>query len=83
MAAAMNGLDILVFTAGIGENSPLIREKACSGLSFWNIALDQTANTTCVADKELSTPASKVRVLMLRTREEYAIARSVYQANEG
>lgn len=82
MAAAMNGLDILVFTAGIGENSPLIRDKACSGLSFLSIALDQAANASCVADKELSSPASKVRVLMLRTREEYAIARSVFQANE-
>ena len=76
-AAAMNGVDALVFTGGIGENADDIRDKVCNELSFLGIEIDQNIGKTLVKGKEgeLSTENSKVKVYVLPTNEELAIAR--------
>jgi acetate kinase len=77
MAASLGGLDVLVFTAGIGENSPEVRRAACSKLQFLGIHLDESANTSRPTDAEISRQDSPVRILMIRAQEDWAIARSV------
>lgn len=74
--AAMNGLDILVFTAGIGENAPQLRKTVCQDLSFFGIYIDNTKNDG-LRGKEavISTPDSRVAVLVIPTYEELMIAR--------
>jgi acetate kinase len=74
MAAVLEGLDVLVFTAGIGENSSQTRAASCNGLSFLGIELDAAQNAKAVADQEISTTASRVRVLVIRAQEDWAIA---------
>jgi acetate kinase len=74
-AAAMGGLDVLVFTAGVGENSPDIRAKVCEGLGFLGIALDEEANTKARGvNAEIAATGSRVRVLVITTDEERVIA---------
>ena len=75
MAASLGGVDALVFTAGIGENSPEVRKAACSKLSFVGVHLDDGKNSAAKPDAEVSSPASKVRVLVIRAQEDWAIAR--------
>ena len=74
-AAALGGLDILVFAGGIGENAPLIRERICDGLGFLGIALDVQRNERSAP--LISTDAAAVKVRVIRTDEELMIARSV------
>ena len=74
-AAALGGLDTLVFSAGIGESSPPIRARICEGLGFLGIALDEERNRAHAA--VISTDASPVTVRIIRTNEELMIARSV------
>ena len=76
-AAAMGGLDAVVFTAGIGENTPKIRAGALSGLEFLGIELDQEVNANTMGWTgltKLSTENSKVKVYMIPTNEELVIA---------
>ena len=76
-AAAMGGLDAVVFTAGIGENTPKIRAGALSGLEFLGIELDQEVNANTMGWTgltKLSTDSSKVKVYMIPTNEELVIA---------
>jgi len=75
MSASLAGVDVLVFTAGIGENSPQVRAAACEKLEFLGIHLDATGNATAKADVEISLPGSNVRVLVIRAQENWAIAR--------
>jgi acetate kinase len=76
LTAALGGLDTLIFTGGIGENSSTIRERLCSNLGFLGIALDSGANS---ANRPIiSTPASKVTVRVIKTNEELMIARHTY-----
>ena len=74
-AAAMNGVDAIAFTAGIGENVCLVREKVCEYLGFLGIALDKEANSKRGEEIEISTADSKVKVFVVPTNEELAIAR--------
>lgn len=75
MAAATGGTDALVFTGGIGENSPVIRAEACSGLGWLGVSLDEHANTTVTdSDAEISAPGSAVRTVVVHAREELVIA---------
>jgi len=79
-AAAMNGLDVMVFTAGVGENSVVLRQAVCEGLTFLGIELDPELNK--VRSKEprvISTPNSKVTVMVVPTNEELVIARDTYR----
>jgi acetate kinase len=74
-AAALGGLDTLVFAGGIGENAPLIRARICEGLSFLGIELNQKRNAKNAA--LISPDAGRVKVRVMRTDEELMIARSV------
>jgi acetate kinase len=74
-AAALGGLDMLVFAGGIGENAPLVRTRICEGLNFLNIKLDEARNAKNAV--KISTNASRVTVRVIRTDEELMIARSV------
>lgn len=73
--AAMNGVDAIAFTAGIGENTSFIREKIVAYLGYLGITLDAEANTVRGEDKIISTPDSRVPVCVIPTNEELAIAR--------
>jgi len=73
-AAAMGGLDAVVFTGGIGENSPDVRASSCEGLQVLGIAIDETANSSKEKEKTISSAESKVKVLVIPTNEELVIA---------
>jgi acetate kinase len=74
-AAALDGLDTLVFAGGIGENAPLVRARICAGLAFLGIELDESHNAT--NDGVISTPAGRVVVRVMHTDEERMIAKMV------
>ncbi len=73
--AALNGVDAIAFTAGIGENAGLVRTKVCEYLGYLGIALDEEANAKRGEDMVISTPDSKVKVAVIPTNEELAICR--------
>lgn len=73
--AAMNGVDAIAFTAGVGENDHLVREEVCKYLGYLGITLDPEANKKRGQEIQISTPDSKVAVLVIPTNEELAIAR--------
>ncbi len=73
--AAMNGVDAIAFTAGIGENVGLVREKVCSYLGYLGIALDAETNAKSGDDCVISAADSKVKVAVIPTNEELAICR--------
>jgi len=78
-AAAMNGIDAIVFTAGIGENSWQLRERVCSNLTYLGVELDREANRTrSDKDRRISKEGSKVDVLVIPTNEELMIARDTF-----
>ena len=74
-AAALGGLDTLVFAGGIGENAPLVRARACEGLSFLGIELDESRNAQTAG--VISTDASRVTVRVIHTDEDWMIAKTV------
>lgn len=74
-AAIMGGVDVIVFTAGVGENSSTVRQGVLKGLEFLGVELDPEENKKRGETREISTKASKVRVLVVPTNEEYMIAR--------
>ncbi|MDD4078230.1 MAG: acetate kinase, partial [Eubacteriales bacterium] len=73
--AVMNGVDILVFTAGLGENSMGTREEICKNLGFLGVELDRDKNNTRGKETDVSADTSKVRVFVIPTNEELMIAR--------
>jgi acetate kinase len=79
-AAALGGLNTLVFAGGIGENAPLVRARICEGLGFLGIALDESRNAENAG--VISTDASRVTVRVIRTDEDLMIARSVNRVLE-
>jgi len=74
MVAVLGGIDALVFTAGVGENSPEVRSAACGKLEFLGLKLDEAANTQVSADEDIAAQDSRVRILVVRAQEEWAIA---------
>ena len=74
-AAAMNGLDAVIFTGGIGENAPNCREEVCENMEYLGIKIDKAANDFKGELKKISTPDSKVEVWVIPTNEELLIAR--------
>jgi len=76
MAAAMDGLDALVFTGGVGENSPPIRERTAEGLGFLGVAVDAAANAGS-GDRDISAAGAAVRTLVIAAREDLQIAHEV------
>ena len=81
--AALGGLDGLVFTAGIGENSPMLREKIMEALSYLGITLDKEANHCRGDEVEISASGSAVRCFVIPTNEELVIARDTQALIEG
>ena len=73
--AAMNGVDLICFTAGVGENAALVRTMICEYLGYLGVALDQEANNKRGEDIVISTPDSRTKVMVIPTNEELAIAR--------
>jgi acetate kinase len=80
MASAMNGLDVLVFTGGVGENAPSIRADAAAGLAFLGIQIDQDANIARVTDADVTAPGASVHTLVIEAREDIQIAAQVRAA---
>ena len=79
-AAAMNGVDVIVFTAGIGENSIVVREKVCENLTYLGVEVDDALNAIRSGEPRLiSTNNSKVKVMVIPTNEELVIARDTYR----
>ena len=74
MAAVLGGLDALVFTGGVGENSPEVRAGACATLEFLGVHLDLERNAHPVLDTDIAADDSPVRVLVIRAQEDWAIA---------
>lgn len=78
MTGVLGGIDALVFTAGVGENSPEVRSKACQQLTFLGCDLDEEVNTTAKGDVDIATKHSRVRILVIKAEEDWAIARECY-----
>jgi acetate kinase len=76
MAAAAGGIDVLVFTAGIGERSEHVRERVCGRLAFLGVAIDIGLNTGAAPDCDVATAGSAVRIAVIRAREELIAARA-------
>lgn len=77
--AAMNGLDAIVFTAGIGENSNYMREKVCENMDYFGIQLDLDKNDLRSKDvREINTKDAKTKILVIPTNEELEIAKQAY-----
>jgi acetate kinase len=79
MAAAMNGIDALVFTGGIGEHAPLVRSQACAGLEFLGVDIDQERNLAVAGDLDITAADAQVRTVVVSAREDLEIARQVRQ----
>ncbi len=77
MAASLGGLDALVFTGGVGENSPEIRERAAAGLGFLGVAVDPGRNLAGGEDREIGAAGAMVRVIVVAAREDLEIAHQV------
>jgi acetate kinase len=75
--AVLNGADAIVFTGGVGENNPIIREKVCKGLDYLNIKIDKSKNDKMRAGKEgvITKLGSKVKIMIVSTNEELVIAK--------
>ena len=73
-AAAMGGVDAVIFTAGVGENDKAVRAMVCQGLEYMGVKLDGAANDVRGKEAVISAPDSKVKVLLIPTNEELMIA---------
>jgi acetate kinase len=82
--AALGHVDGLVFTGGIGENAPLVREKACQGLAELGYEIDLARNREAIAKaSEISTDSSRIRIMVIPTNEELLIARDTFRVVRG
>jgi acetate kinase len=79
MVAALGGLDALVFTAGIGENSAEVRQAACGHFGFLALEVDAAKNASAQPDRDISTASSSVRILIVRAEEDWSIARETWK----
>ncbi|MDD5995263.1 MAG: acetate kinase [Clostridiales bacterium] len=77
--AAMNGVDAIAFTAGLGENNGIMRDYVCSYLGYLGVEIDKEKNKVRSEETIVSTPESKVKVLVIPTNEELAIARETVE----
>jgi acetate kinase len=83
MVAVLGGVDGLIFTAGVGENSVEVREAACNKLGFLGLRLDEAANAQRSPDRDIATPDSAIRVLIIRAQEDWAIAKECWHLMRG
>lgn len=78
--AAMNGLDAIIFTAGIGENSSVIRKLTCEDMGYFGIDIDNVKNELRANElREINMPTSKVKILVIPTNEELEIAKQTFK----
>jgi len=82
-AAAMNGVDIIVFTAGVGENQEGVRWDSCTDLEYLGVKMDKERNHCRGVEQVLSADDSKVKVVMIPTDEEIVIARDTMELVKG
>ena len=82
MVASLNGLDVLVFTAGVGENKSMLREKTCGGLSYLGLKLEPAKNLTEPVDENIAASDSQIQILVIHTQEDWAIATSAVAVTE-
>ena len=75
----MNGVDAIAFTAGVGENNQAVRKMVCKQLGYLGVSLDEKANEKRREEIMISTPDSKVKVFVIPTNEELAIARETLE----
>jgi acetate kinase len=73
----MGGLDVLVFTGGVGERAPSLRARAVSGLGFLGVAIDEATNASARPDADISADDAAARTLVIQAREDVQIAREV------
>ncbi|MEO1620990.1 MAG: acetate kinase [Cyanobacteria bacterium J06632_3] len=78
MLMSLGGLDVLVFTAGIGEHSPSVRVAVCESLSFLGVEIDDDKNSRSPVDVDIATDDSSARVLVIHTQEDWAIAQACW-----
>ena len=83
MTTALGGLDALVFTAGIGENSALVRQRVCERLGYLGVEIDEAVNVEACADAEISRAGSRVRVIVVKSREDLIMARAAREFVRG
>jgi acetate kinase len=77
--AVMNGVDAIIFTAGIGENSSYIRKLVCTDMEYFGLELDEAKNDVRSKEiREISTANSKTKIMVIPTNEEMEIANQVY-----
>jgi acetate kinase len=77
MTAALGGLDVLVFTGGVGEHAPAIRQRAAAGLAYLGVDVDPEVNRTARSDTDITAGEAHVRALVVTSREDLEIARAV------
>jgi acetate kinase len=82
LAAALGGLDAIVFTGGIGENSPLIRRMSLDGMTYAGIALDEAKNNTAKGEMNIAAAGSRIQIWTVPTNEEIVVARQTVSAVE-
>jgi acetate kinase len=83
LAVTLGGIDALVFTAGVGENSASLRAAACDGLACLGLRLDPSRNAACRPDSDVAASESPARILVIHTREELLIARQTLRVTAG
>ena len=77
MSVALGGLDAIVFSGGVGEGSALVRARVCGRLGFLGVELSDELNASATRDAEIAAPASAVRIVVVRAREDVVAARAV------
>jgi acetate kinase len=83
MAAAMAGLDVLVFSGGVGENAPPVRAATADGLRFLGVEIGPTLNASLGPDNDISAPTARVRTLVIKAGEALEVAREVRNVLSG
>jgi acetate kinase len=79
MIAVLGGVDAIIFSAGVGENSPEVRAASCEKFRYVQLKLDPGKNFSCSSDQDIAAADSSVRVLVIRAQEDWAIARSCWK----
>jgi len=79
MIAVLGGVDALVFSAGVGENSPELRAAACDHFAFLGLKLDRRKNSESPSDEDISASDSTVRALVIHAQEDWMIARECWR----
>jgi acetate kinase len=79
MLAVLSGVDAIIFTGGVGENSALLRQRVCGNFGFLGLSLDSVKNAKPQLDQDIAASNSRVRVLVIRAQEEWEIARECHR----